>query len=105
MKDVDRIRRGLQEVASAVSLARTKVEAGQLIDIAGLESRVDELCQATLALEREVAQPLKPSLLSLVDDLNRLSEGLKKQHCEVAAELQGSHSHSQAAAAYRKPRE
>lgn len=103
MKDVDRIQLGLQEVTSAVSLAQSKVEAGHLVDLAGLEHRVDELCQATLAMPREQAMPLKPALLSLVDDLNRLSECLKKQHREVAAELKDTRSHSQAAAAYRKP--
>lgn len=105
MSDVARIRRGLEEVAGAVSLARGKISEGQLVDLNGLERRVDELCTAVLEQDRNDAQTLRPALLTLIDDLNRLSEELKAQHRQVASALKGTQSHRSAAAAYRKPQE
>ena len=103
MSDVAHIRRGLEEVVGAITLARRKVGEGQLIDLTGLERRVEELCDAILTQDRTDAQSLRPTLLSLIDDLNRLSDDLKAQHGEVATALKGSQSHRSAAAAYRKP--
>ena len=105
MSDVAHIRRGLEEVAGAIALARRKVADGQLIDLSGLERRVDELCSSIPNEDRADAQSLRPALLSLVDDLNRLSDDLKAQHGEVASALKGSQSHRSAAAAYRKPQD
>lgn len=105
MSGIGHIRRGLEEVVGAVLLARRKVGDGQLIDLTGLEQRVDELCRLTLNEDRAEARALKPTLLSLIDDLSRLSEELKAQHGKVASTLRGSQSHRSAAAAYRKPQE
>ena len=105
MTDVAQIRHGLEEVAGAIALARRKVGEGQLVDLSGLEKRVDELCTAIREQDGREAQSLRPSLISLIDDLNRLSEDLKTQQGEVAAELKGTQSHRSAAAAYRKPQD
>lgn len=105
MSDVALIRHGLEEVVGAVALARRKVGEGQLVDLSGLERRVDELCTAIREQDSKAAQSLRPPLISLIDDLNRLSDDLKAQHGEVAAELKGSQSHRSAAAAYRKPQD
>ena len=105
MSDIAQIRRGLEEVVGAVLLARRKIGEGQLIDLSGLERRVDELCVLIQHQDKRDAQPLKPTLLSLIDDLNRLSEDLKDQHGQVASALSGSQSHRSAAAAYRKPQD
>lgn len=105
MSRIAHIRRGLEEVVGAVLLARRKVNEGQLIDLSGLERRVDELCGLIQTEDKNEAQPLKPTLLSLIEDLNRLSEDLKDQHGQVASALRGSQSHRSAAAAYRKPQD
>lgn len=105
MSDIAQIRRGLEEVVGAVLLARRKIGEGQLIDLSGLERRVDELCALIQDQDKRDAQPLKPTLLSLIDDLSRLSDDLKEQHGQVASALRGSQSHRSAAAAYRKPQD
>ena len=105
MTDVAQIRHGLEEVVGAIALARRKVGEGQLVDLSGLEKRVDELCTAIREQDGKEAQSLRPSLLSLIEDLNRLSEDLKSQQGEVAAELKDTQSHRSAAAAYRKPQD
>jgi len=105
VSDVAHIRRGLEEVVGAVLLARRKVGEGQLVDLSGLERRVDELCAQILDQDRTDAQCLRPALLSLIDDLSRLSDDLKSQHGQVATALKGSQSHRSAAAAYRKPQD
>ena len=105
MSDIAQIRHGLEEVVGAVALARRKIGEGQLVDLSGLERRVDELCAAIRDQDSREAQSLRPPLLSLIDDLTRLSEDLKAQHGEVASSLKGSQSHRSAAAAYRKPQD
>ena len=105
MSDVAQIRHGLEEVVGAVALARRKVGEGQLVDLSGLERRVDELCAAIRDQDGSDAQSLRPPLLSLIDDLTRLSDDLKAQHGQVASALKGSQSHRSAAAAYRKPQD
>ncbi len=105
MSEVAQIRHGLEEVVGAVALARRKVGEGQLVDLSGLERRVDELCSAIRAQDGREAQSLRPTLLSLIDDLTRLSDALKGQHDEVATSLKGSQDHRSAAAAYRKPQD
>ena len=105
MSDIAQIRHGLEEVVGAVALARRKVGEGQLVDLSGLERRVDELCAAIRDQDSSEAQILRPPLLSLIDDLTRLSDDLKAQHGQVASALKGSQSHRSAAAAYRKPQD
>ncbi len=101
--DAGAIRSGLDEVTGAVTLARRKVGEGELIDLSGLDRRVDQICKALHALGRDDGGALRPRLLSLIDELNLLTEDLKRQQVQVAAELKDSSSHQQAAAAYRKP--
>ena len=105
MSHVPQIRRGLEEVVGAVALARKKIVDGQLVDLSGLERRVDELCEAIREEKSEEASSLRGLLLSLIEDLTRLSDDLKEQYGQVASSLKGSESHRSAAAAYRKPQD
>lgn len=95
-------RRGLDEVAEAVGLAQRTVRNGDLVDLTGLERRVDDLCAAIRALPQADGRSLEPQLLGLIDDLTTLTDALRRQSEQTRIELGETSSHSAAAAAYRK---
>lgn len=88
--------------------ARTQAEAGILIDLAGLESRVAHLCLAAEALPRGEARTLLGPLGDLVAALGPLAAALtdqqKRQEEVIAAALAGRDdphtARQRAAAAY-----
>ncbi|HET8729432.1 MAG TPA: hypothetical protein VFO41_18165, partial [Alphaproteobacteria bacterium] len=99
---IEAVRRGLAEVAQAVVLAQRTVEGGGLVDLAGLERRVEEICTAIRQLPRADGRALEPQLVGLIDDLGHLTKELGRQRDQARADLTETSSHQAAAAAYRK---
>lgn len=93
----------LGEASAAIDAARTLLRQGALVDLQGLEDHVERACSAIPGLEPDERQRLKPSMVSLIDALNTLTEDLGRQHKEISGTLQGLTSRRQAISAY-KPR-
>lgn len=63
---------------STVTLARGLVSGGRRVDLAGLEREAGALCAAALALPREEARTLLPSLTAIEREIAALMEALPR---------------------------
>jgi len=74
----------LETIAEIVAAARRNLSAGGFVDLAGLEDRVAQLCEALSTLPRADAGGFADSMASLVTDLDALSHAVRAQHNEWA---------------------
>lgn len=98
----DAVHTGLRQVGDAVNVAIEAVNAGSLIDLAGLEERVASLCQDIKTLSTADGRALEATLLDLVGRLDRLSETLTRRRDDLL-ERPSATAPQDATAAYRKP--
>ncbi|MEQ8968486.1 MAG: hypothetical protein RID91_21890 [Azospirillaceae bacterium] len=66
-------------VAEAVELARETAAAGGLVDMAGLDRRVDALCRAVVALPADDARRFETVLDDLIGRLDALAATVRAQ--------------------------
>lgn len=97
------IEAALREAATAIDSARTLLDQGTVIDLNGLEAHVEQACGGIPALPASDRERLKPTLVALIDGLNKLSEQLSTQHQEISGTLQNIGTRTRAVSAY-KPR-
>ena len=94
------IRRSLSSLAGAVDIARRRVDGGDVVELRDLDSAVAEICTAVARLPVPERAGLKPPLVALIDELDKLSATLRQQHSQLAESLRAQSSHNQAARAY-----
>ena len=98
----DAVHAGLRQVGEAVDIAIEAVNAGSLIDLAGLEERVASLCEDIKTLSAADGRTLEATLLDLVGRLDRLSETLARRRDDLL-QRPAATAPQDATAAYRKP--
>jgi hypothetical protein len=96
------IRRCLSSLAASVDIARRRVDGGDIVELRDLDRAVAEICTAVGYLPMSERPALKPSLVALIDELDKLSATLKRQHGQLADNLRAHSSHHHAAQAYGK---
>jgi hypothetical protein len=77
--DREAIAQAIEALAATVGAARARVEAGDLIDLAGLDDRVGSICAGISGLDGTAARALLPQLMKLTGALDTLEELLKRQ--------------------------
>ncbi len=92
----------LQGLNDLVVAARDIVATGQTIDLAPVEQEVERICDDIKRLAPQQSANLKPALLSLIDDLGKLTEDMTACHAELKSQLENMASHSTVAATYAK---
>lgn len=92
----------LTHIGDVISAARDLVADGQLVNLGPLEREVDRICGGLGELTRGEAERVKPVLLSLMDELDRLAEEMRARQGEYESELRSLASHQNAAKAYRQ---
>lgn len=97
------IESALREAATAIDSARMLLRQGTVIDLDGLETHVEQACSGIPSLPASDRERLKPTLISLIDGLNLLTEQLTTQHQEISGTLQNIGARTRAVSAY-KPR-
>ena len=102
--DVRSVERALTDAESAISAARTMLAQGNIVDLKGLEDHIEQACNAIPALPKPDRDRLKPTLVSLIDALNTLTDMMAKQHDDITKALQGIGSRRQAVSAYKPGR-
>lgn len=102
MSAARKIQRYLETTAERVSAARRLVAAGQGVDLSGLEQEVDQVCGAIRDLPNETQTEFKLPLVTLVDELDKLSNDLTVQHARLEQGLRAISSGGQATKAYGK---
>jgi hypothetical protein len=93
----------LQNVASIIVAARGMVAAGQAVNLAPLEREVSRLCDAILALAPADNLPLRPMMVGLIDDLDKLADDMRRRHAELKSQLENLNTGSRVATAYVPP--
>lgn len=102
MITADDICRDLTHIGDVISAARDLVADGQLVNLGPLEREVDRICGGLVDLPGGDAEKVKPVLLSLMDELDRLAEQMRARQGEYESELRSLASHQNATKAYRK---
>jgi len=92
----------ISHAAGLIDGFRQSAAAGNSVDLSGLDSLVETLCATIVTLPPAERDPLKSSLLVLIDDLNRLVEILEPQQNDASEELKGVSSRHRAVSAYGK---
>ena len=88
-------------------IARTEADlaAGKVLDLAPLESHIQELCARIEGLPPGDGRALQPKLLALADDFGRLGRSIEAMMGEVKAEMGQVSGRQRAASAYAKSSE
>ena len=100
--DITAIERELELIALAISDTRVALQAGGVIDLAGLDNQVAAICAGLETQPHETAGVLLPKLVLLVQDLNMLSAACAKAQADTELALRKV-SGNRASQAYGKP--
>jgi hypothetical protein len=86
-----------------IDAARDLLTGGNLVDLEGLDQRIQELCADIGKLPAEIHIGFKGRMISLIDNLNGLVELLSAQHPELSKEIKGVSKRQRAVTAYGSP--
>lgn len=90
----------LVRINDIVVAARDLIADGQLINLTPLEDEVTRICQGLEGISGTEVEKIKPALLSLMDELDRLADEMRSRQAEYESELRTLASHKNAARAY-----
>ena len=99
--DMTAVEPELELIGLAISDTRVALQAGGVIDLAGLDDRIAAICAALEIHPPETARAMLPKLLVLVQDLNMLSADCAKAQADTELALRKM-SGSRASQAYGK---
>ncbi|MFO0998097.1 MAG: hypothetical protein U1F33_15555 [Alphaproteobacteria bacterium] len=102
MTNIATMRTELQAIAGLIAASRAIMGDGRAVDLTGLDRRVGTFCQRMQSLGTQDAQSLKPGLIALIDDIERLRGDLNAQHDALGAELQRLGTGQKAVGAYSR---
>ncbi len=66
-----------EELGRTICVARVLVEHGRTIDLAGLDRGVGLLCAKALDLQPHVGREIRPHLVVLLAEVDRLTEAIR----------------------------
>ena len=92
----------LQGLDSIVTAARGFVADGKVVDLAPLEQEIKRICERITTLPTDQNVPLRPVMVALIDDLDKLAAEIRATHSELESQLQNFSDHTNAVAAYAK---
>ena len=92
----------LQGLGSIVIAARGFVADGKVVDLEPLEQEIKRICGSITALPADQNAPLKPVMVALIDDLDKLAAEIRDTHSELEGQLKSFSNHKTAIAAYAK---
>jgi len=83
MTDNAHLHEQLNNIRALINDAQNKIEQGEVIDLSGLNLKVQDICRDVLALPAEQAKEFKDTMLEIISTLNTLEESLKSFHNEM----------------------
>ncbi len=92
----------IEQAKTFVQEAKAKLEAGEMVDLAGLDTKVRSLCDVALSIPRADGQELRPALESLGEALTELRNNLLKAQTGVREKLDELTARSRATKAYQQ---
>lgn len=90
----------LEKANGIVEEAKAKLQAGDEVDLSGLDQLVAEVCQQITQLPEEKAAEFAGRLQELMESLNQIAALLQQQQQQVRQQLEGLNKQKQAARAY-----
>ncbi len=100
MNRAETIRDELTRVGDIIVAARDLVSDGQMINLKPLEGEIGRICEGLNGLNAVDAERIKPVLLGLIDDLDRLAIEMRNRQNDCEEQLRSLSSHGKAARAY-----
>ena len=100
--DMTAVEPELELIGLAISDTRVALQAGGVIDLAGLDDQVAAICAGLETQPHETARTMLPKLVLLVQGLNMLSADCAKAQADTELALRKM-SGSRASQAYGKP--
>lgn len=99
-EDATELRTRLLEAATLVGTAKSLIAEGSVVDLNGLDARVERICAELPSLPPSERDALKPALIALMDGLGGLAEAVRSQHGALAEKLSAVAQGSRALGAY-----
>ena len=100
MSNAESLNNDLQAIGGLIAKAHDLVQAGETIDLAPLEPQVLDICSQIEGLPATEGQAVKPRLIALIDNFNRLSQAIEDKLGEVKDSLGQTAGRRQAISAY-----
>ena len=89
------------EISMFVSDCHSLLRQGMVLEMAGLDTRVQELCDLVLKLSQEERLRYADRLQILFDDIKKLGDAMLQERETLIKEIQGLGEHRKASVAYR----
>jgi hypothetical protein len=101
----DDLRIDLAKTRDIISAARDMAAAGHVVDLSPMHAKVEHLCNGIATLPVDDAAALKPRLVDLIDELDKLQATMldrRKELENALNEIDGRGRAASAATAYTK---
>jgi len=99
----DSLRQDLQNVGTIITAARGLIKQGHAVNLEPLEHEVERLCEQIIKLPGEENSPLRPLMMGLIDELNKLAGEMRGHHAQLKEQLHELTARERASTAYVTP--
>lgn len=89
------------DISQFIRQSNEMLEKGELVQLAGLDNRIEILCKEVLALSDDQRKEHAAKLQQLFDELKTLGESMAAVRDTLSGEMQGLAKHKKANTAYR----
>lgn len=100
MSDAESPHQALANITAFAETARKLLKEGKSVELAPLEERVDRFCRMLGAAPAAEREELRPSFLSLIDEIGRLERELREGHASTMRQINQLNQGRRAADAY-----
>lgn len=92
----------LQAILGGLRQARRMLGKDSLPDSSDLWQRIETCANRLSRLEREERDPIKPTILALLDEVQQSISAFEAERCDLAERLKSTHRNKAADTAYRQ---
>lgn len=102
MSTADVLVNEMRSIGAVIREARSALDAGRLIDVSPLESRVDKLCRALNGSDAEGVARLRDNVRALIADFDQLAGMIEARLAALKKATAGDEDGARAASTYRE---
>ena len=102
MNDAAKLGTEMEHASRMIDACGEGAKRGELVDLAGLDTTIEDLCQELMVLPEPERTQLKPRLIDMIDRLNKLISDLEAQQTLISDDIQDLSSRHRAVSAYGK---